>query len=181
MTNAIFTTPPLDIIDLPADSRHTGGTRPLSTIEFIILHSTEGVDSRKWLSTDPNSVVSIHRLIQRTPLDPIKGYGGVYKILPDEAIANHVGYGTLGNYGPGKPKNLNTVTLGIELERYGSQGYTAYQYDMCAAQIAEWWGLFGFLPILSHRQVDPTRRTDPVGLDFPRLYSLIYARLRGLR
>jgi N-acetyl-anhydromuramyl-L-alanine amidase AmpD len=174
----LFDTPPLEIIDLLADVRHHAGIRPLSWIEFIILHSTEGVDSRGWLSTSPESVVSIHRLIQRTPYEAARKYGGHYKILPDDKIANHVGYGTLGNYGPGKPKNLNMVSLGIELERYGTQGYTAYQYDQTAAIICEWWGLYGFLPILSHRQVDPNRRTDPVGLDFTRLYTLIYSRLR---
>lgn len=174
----LFDTPPLNIIDLPADERHSGGVRPLSAIELIVYHSTEGVDSRKWLSTDPDSVVSAHRLIQREPYNAAKKYGGHYKILPDTKIANHVGYGVLGNYGPGK-LNLNAISLGLELERYGSQGYTAYQYDQAAAITVEWWGLYGFLPILSHKQLDPTRRTDPVGFDWSRLYTLVYARLRG--
>jgi hypothetical protein len=45
-----FVTPPLNIIDLPADAGHTGKVRPLNQIRGIVIHSTEGTDSRAWLS-----------------------------------------------------------------------------------------------------------------------------------
>lgn len=180
MASPIFTTQPINIIDLPADARHTGGTRALSAIEVIILHTTEGYDSRAWLSTDPNSVVSIHRLIQRTPYNPTTRYGGHYKILADDKIANQAGFGTIGNHRPGGPHNLNTIALGIELERQKGEGITAYQYDQATLQVAEWWGLYGFKAILSHMIVDPDRRSDPVNFDWDRFYRLLWSRLRGL-
>lgn len=155
-----FTTPPLAIIDLPADAQHRGGTRMEKDIEFIFLHSTEGVDSRKWLTTDPQSNVSCHRLIRRTK-------GEHYKCMDDLVVANTQGGGTIGEYRPGKLRNLNTVGLSIELERHGTQGYTQWQFRECILMCAEWWGRYGPIPILSHKVVDPTRRRDPVRFDWP--------------
>lgn len=161
---ALFPTKPLAVTDLPANAGHTGALRTVDKIRAIILHSTEGSDSRAWLSTTSQPPVSIHRLIRR-------GQGEHYKILPDTRVAWHVGGGKLGNYA------LNDVTLGIELERQGAQGYTEYQMDEAAALIVEWWGLYGFLPVIGHGQVDPWRRSDPVNFSWPDLYRRIWIRL----
>lgn len=160
----LFPTRPLAVIDLPADADHTGAARPVDKIRAIVLHSTEGSDSRAWLSRTSSPPVSIHRLIRRAP-------GEHYKILPDTRVAWHAGSGVWGNY------RINDVTLGVELERAGSQGYTEYQLDEAAALIVEWWGLYGFLPLMGHAQVDPWRRSDPVGLDWTDLYRRIWIRL----
>lgn len=138
----LFVTPPLSVIDLPANAVHTGAARPLSAIKGIILHSTEGSDSRDWLSKTSLPPVSIHRLIRRAP-------GEHYKILPDNRVAWHAGSGKWGNY------QLNDVTLGVELERQGSQRYTEYQLEEVSALTVEWWGLYGFIPVMGHGQVDP--------------------------
>lgn len=166
-----FTTPPLSIIDLPADAAHRGGVRTAEDIEFIIIHSTEGVDSRGWLTTDPNSKgASVHRLIRRLP-------GEHYKLVPDLVVANHAGFGTIGEYGPYKPKNLNWVSLGVELERYGGQGYTEWQMSELVELVLEWHGLYGPLPILSHKVVDPTRRSDPVYFNWRNFRRRLLARV----
>lgn len=157
-----FTTPPLQIIDLPADANHRGGTRATSEIEFIFIHSTEGVDSRDWLTINPDSKgASAHRLIRRAN-------GEHYKLMGDDVIANAQGFGVIGEYKPGKVKNLNRVGLAVELERFGQQGYTDWQYRELIRLCGEWWGLYGPLPILSHKVVDPTRRSDPVRFDWVR-------------
>lgn len=161
---ALYSTIPLAVIDLPAAASHTGAARPISAIRGIILHSTEGSDSRAWLSRTSSPPVSIHRLIRRQP-------GEHYKILPDTRVAWHAGSGVWGNY------KVNDVTLGVELERQGSQGYTEYQLDEAAALIVEWWSLYGFIPLMGHGQVDPWRRSDPVGLDWPDLHRRIWIRL----
>lgn len=163
-----FLTPPLNIIDLPADSAHTGPRRPVDDIEYIIFHTTEGRDSRAWLSTTSNPRVSIHRLIQRTAYNPATNVGGHYKILADEWTAYHAGTGRIGSYGPtgNYRSNLNYRSLGVELERYGNEDITAYQYEQSAALVVEWWGLYGYKPILTHHDVDPARRSDPVKFDW---------------
>lgn len=156
----LFVTSPLPVIDLPADSRHQSGhgLKP----QVIILHATGGTDSRKWLSTDPSSNVSIHRLIMKS--------GDLYKIVPDESIAHHVGYSRLGTR-----SNLNSIALGIEFENLnsGTDPYPAAQLRMGVLQIIEWWGKFGLLPILTHAQVDTTGKTDPAGFPWSQFHAMV--------
>lgn len=153
---SIFLTEPLPIVDLPADTNHYGGTR--FSYEFIFLHDTEGADSRAWLSTAPGSQVSCHRLIARD--------GTIYKIVPDEQVAWTQGRGYMG--GLGYNYTLNERSLSIEFENLGTRKAEAYpvaQLTAGARQVVEWWGLYGFLPIMYHAMVDPNRR-DPWA--FPR-------------
>src|SRR3569832_590174 len=152
-----FNTPPLCVTDLPAKSDHHGdltGLRP----RFIVLHATGGTDSRDWLTRTSDPPVSVHRLISRE--------GVIYKILPDEAVAWHVGRSIMFPDGKGSHTNLNNLALGIELENLnnGKQDYTAEQMDKTTRQILEWYGAYGYLPILSHASVD-NRKTDPAGFN----------------
>jgi N-acetylmuramoyl-L-alanine amidase len=151
-----FVTPPLAIIDLPADARHATYRR--TPKELIVLHATAGTDSRRWLSTDPNSSVSAHRLIAKD--------GTIYKIVPDEFVAHHVGRSRLGALP--QYQGLNEEALGIELENLntGTDPYPLPQLHACVRQVVEWWGAYGFLPLLYHRQIDTLGKTDPRG--FPR-------------
>lgn len=161
-----FTTPALEIIDLPADAAHSGKVRPLNSIRAIVLHSTEGIDSRAWLTTTSNPPVSIQRLIRRLP-------GEHYKILPDNRVAWHAGGGKWGNY------LINDVTLGVELERKGTQVYTAYQMDEVSSLVCEWWALYGFIPVMGHGQLDPWRRSDPVGFDWRDFWQRLTAKIQA--
>ncbi len=159
-----FFTPPLSIVDVPADDRHTGPSRPLSDIKYFILHATAGSlsSSLDWLTVNPNSSVSVHRLIDHD--------GTIYKLVSDEYIAYHVGRSRVG-----MTVDLNPYSLGIELVNTNS-GYDPYQYHQvlsCAQQIAEWQGLYGELPILSHASVDTKGKTDPRGFDWSLFYSLL--------
>ncbi len=163
-----FTTDPLVITDAPADANHRGGTRPLASIRCIVIHATAGTNSLKWLTTDPASVVSIHRLIDKR--------GTIYKIVEDAGVAYHAGFGSFGPYvGPAKTQvNLNAVSLGIEIENLndGRDPYTDAQYRAVALQIVEWWGKYGFLPVIAHRDTD-TRKVDPRGFDWHKLHALL--------
>jgi N-acetyl-anhydromuramyl-L-alanine amidase AmpD len=163
----------MTIIDLPADAAHTGRSRAASEIQIIMLHSTEGTDSRTWLTRTSDPPASVHRLIRRAE-------GEHYKILDDLRVSYNCGYGTVGEWRPGKSPNLNDVTLSVELERYGTQAYTDWQYAEVARLVVEWWGLYGFKPVMGHAMVDPTRRADPVRFDWPRFYALCWAELRRL-
>lgn len=160
----LFQTPPLAIKDLPADDQHlTPGTL---TPRLIILHSTAGTDSRAWLTTSPQSVVSVHRLINR--------WGTMYKIADDTTICNHVGYSTLWGL-----KNLNPYALGIEFENLndGVQPYPTAQVTAGAWQCAEWIGRWGYLPIFGHYQVDTQGKTDPKAFPWETFYRALNARL----
>lgn len=137
----------------------------------ILIHNTVGRDSRKYLQRGGDRAdgsdhqVSIQRLIQRD--------GVIYKYLDDRIGANHAGYGTMP--APWGALNPNDCTLSIELENISgyydkttgktlTEAYTDDQMLACGWQINEWRRLYGPLVILTHRQVDPTRRSDPIGL-----------------
>lgn len=156
-----FETLPLDIIDIPADSRHASGLLVWPP-RYIIIHASGGTDSRAWLSTDRRSQVSVHRLIEKD--------GTLYKILPDEKQCWGAGYGSVG-----ATVNLNPFALQIELENLndGRDPYPDVQVLSCARQVAEWWGLYGALPVLSHAQVD-RRKDDPRGFPWPHFYAELF-------
>jgi N-acetyl-anhydromuramyl-L-alanine amidase AmpD len=155
-----FDTTPLNIKDVPADSRHTSGGRRLDEIQYIVLHDTgskrgEDIqDTLRWLSTHPNSNVSAHRTV---------GYDGqIYKHCNDTVIANTVGFSRMGN-----KSGLNRITLNIEIfRRVGDTSYPAVQIESTVYQCLEWIGKIGLKPILYHSQIDTQGKIDP--RSFPR-------------
>lgn len=167
---AYFATPPLTIIDRPAKPSHTAGPRLAADIRYIVLHSTVGglASSLDWLTVNPNSTVSTHRLIHTN--------GDIYKICDDLTIANHVGYSRMGNKSP------NPYALGIEFvnSNSGSDPYEQAQLKSGVAQVVEWYGLYGALPILSHAEIDTKGKTDPAGLPWSSFYRMLFVRLGQL-
>jgi N-acetyl-anhydromuramyl-L-alanine amidase AmpD len=155
----------MNVIELPADMFHYGVHDELDP-RFIVLHATAGTDSRKWLTTTSRPPVSIHRLIRRD--------GYIYKIVPDNRQAWHVGRGMMFPALGGRHVSGNVVCLGIELENLndGKQAYTAEQYNATAEQIVTWRRSFGYLPVLGHAAVD-YRKSDPRAFDWYRLESLV--------
>lgn len=153
-----YNTLPLPIVDLPADTAHRGKGASVKP-EIIVLHATAGIDSRKWLTTTKGSNVSVHRLI---PKD-----GTIYKCMDDEVLAWHVGNATMYPSRQGRASNANLIALGIEIENKndGKDNYTWMQYLAAAAQCSEWWGKYGYLPILAHGWID-VGKDDPVGWDW---------------
>lgn len=166
----IFSTPPLSIIDRPADARHTAGRRAVFDLWYIVLHATVGSleSSLDWLTTNPNSNVSIHRLIDQN--------GDIYKICDDLTIANHCGYSRMGN------KTPNPNALGIEFvnRNDGIDRFDNAQLWSGARQVVEWWGMYGFLPLLYHAQIDTKGKTDPRAFPFQTFSALITEYLRSV-
>lgn len=152
---------PLPIIKhITPDSRHYErweGKTPRPVIA-VVLHSTEGVDSRRWLSTDPASRVSIHVLIQRD--------GTRIGIVNYADVANHVGYAVA-------PYD-NENCMGIEWENASSaltgrvQAYTPTQLSTGAHWVATILYSYGltWANVVRHGDIanNPVgRRSDPVG------------------
>jgi N-acetyl-anhydromuramyl-L-alanine amidase AmpD len=168
-----FTTPPLTIIDHPADAQHCGGQTRLG-YRYIVIHATGGTNSLDWLSTTspPSNPVSIHRLIAKD--------GTIYKIVADTVTAYHAGPAEIGPL-PGVGQNVNNWSLGIELENRndGRDPYPSAQLDAAAAQVVEWIGVYGFLSIVGHGWID-VRKHDPAGLNWPDFYARIWAKLKAV-
>jgi N-acetyl-anhydromuramyl-L-alanine amidase AmpD len=151
----LFATSPLVIIDRPADNRHMDAGRV--AYDYVILHHTGGIDSVKWLSTTSDPPVSCHRLIARD--------GRIFKLVPDDHVAYTQGPARIGPL-PSPTVNLNHYALSIEFENLGNgEQWPDAQLRAGAMQIVEWWGAYGFLPVLYHKQVQSDKH-DPFG--FPR-------------
>lgn len=170
----IFTTPPLSIVDTPAAHTHflegRLGFQPL----FINVHHTGGFipSTLNWLRYASNPRVSTHRLIGRD--------GTNYKVVQDEDTAYCAGFATIGPIDAdisdpaGVPINNNVCSLNIEIEHSGNprDSYPLPQMVMVAKQIVEWWGKYGFLPVLAHGQID-ANKNDPAGFDWALLHRLL--------
>ena len=131
--------------------------RGTHAIEAIIAHGTVGTDSRAYLSDGGPRRVSIHALIQK-PGNPI------YRYVPDNIGANHAGFGTMPH--GFSQVNPNLITLGFELENLqdGKDPYTDSQLLAMGWWVNDARAKHGPLPILRHADIDPTRRSDTVGL-----------------
>lgn len=169
----VFPTEPLQIVDSPARWDHfsPGRTGPISV---IVIHATAGRDSLDWLTwqSPAGKEVSIHRLIQKD--------GTIIKIVPDNATAYHAGPSQRWQSVQSIDYNMNSVSLGIELENLNTvdDRYPTAQLMSCGGQVVEWWGLYGFLPVVFHYEIQ-ANKTDPRYLTRASLSKFIMDALRA--
>lgn len=176
---AYFSTPPLQIIDHPADAEHCGGM-PRLGYRYIVLHDTDtstagnGLDSLAYLSTTPGSGVSCHRYIPKNGL--------IYKLVPDHVVAWTQGPSEL-RLVPDNQPNVNQWCLSIEMERSkkdkGAATWPIAQVQSAAWQCAEWTGLYGAIPIVGHTWIQ-SDKNDPRDFPWSEFYRRLFARLRDL-
>jgi hypothetical protein len=153
-------------------------SRDGNAIAAIGAHNTVGWNSRAYLSRGgdlpdgSDKKVSIHYLISKT--------GAIDAFVPEERGANQAGFGKML---AGFPQvNPNKVLVGIELENAsnGEIGPKRVVDPYPDAQLLSFGWLVndirkrrGPLPILLHRDLDPARRKDPVGLTAADLESWV--------
>jgi N-acetyl-anhydromuramyl-L-alanine amidase AmpD len=157
---------------VPADSNHRGGTRPLPP-RVVVMHATAGTNSLGWLTTDPNSAVSAHLLIAKN--------GTVYRLVEDAGVAYHAGVSTWAKYGKPQLPSVNYVSLGIELENLnsGTDTYPNAQVLAAARAVYRWWGAYGYLPTVSHAEIAPGRKNDPLGFPWAQYHSYLDQLVQG--
>lgn len=133
-----------------------------AAIQYVILHDTEGdADvAERWFRDPANlSRSSTHKIVRMD--------GRVMDIVPDDLAAHHAGLGTIAAL-PGV--NPNRVSLGLELEYPAAPASPPWPEAQlaAAARVVKAWCERYNIPeshILTHRQVDPNRRTDPRNFD----------------
>lgn len=167
----LFSTPPLAIIDYPADEYHMSTNR--LDYEVIWIHATAYTgpvgsgDSREWLSKTSNPPVSVHRLGR---------YGKLYKIVPDHKVAWTQGF-TCFDSVHGHDIDPNRVSLSYEIENNNiGEPYSDIDLGLCADQCVEWIGAYGWLPILYHMNCD-YRKSDPYGFPREKFWGMLRDRL----
>jgi N-acetylmuramoyl-L-alanine amidase len=125
--------------------------------DFVILHHTGSPDAVRALATltDPMRRVSAHYLVARD--------GTIFQLVDERARAWHAGASRWG-----WQHDLNSVSLGIELDNDGTEDYPEAQVRSLLALLADIAGRYS-IPVanfLGHGDVAPGRKFDP-GSRFP--------------
>lgn len=151
----------MQIEDLP--SVHSS-SRAGASILAIVIHATAGTDSRSWL-VDNVRGVSTHFLIQKD--------GIIYRMVPDDRAAHHVGYSAIPigdrTYTRNTFPGPNQISLGVELENLndGVDTYPDAQMLALGFVLNEWQRLYPKAEMFFHRDIDTQGKTDPRRLSWP--------------
>lgn len=121
-------------------------------IRYTVLHTSQGYDSRSWLSDSPGSQVSANYLVREE---------GIYRIVPEGYAAWHAGIivGT-----PTTPLydgvNPNQESIGIEMEGFAEGQVSPGIIALTAALLDDIDARNGYLPTVNHSELSEDR-TDP--------------------
>lgn len=155
----------MKVVDLPSDFFNT---RRGSPIRYVVLHSTEGTDSRLWLTKTGR--VSANYLVQGDT---------AYRLVPEDLAAWHagriVGTPTTPHYtgawediyedgvllGGGWTVNPNNESIGIEVEGFADQDLDPLSIRTTSELIWDIRERRGPLPLVSHSELSPGDRRDP--------------------
>ena len=128
----------------------SGRTR---SVRYIVLHTTQGNDSRSWL-TNSASQVSAHYLEREDD---------EYQLVKDEDTAWHasriVGTPTTPLYTPSV--NPNDESVGIEIEGFATELVSPVRIKRTVQRIRALRQKFGPLPLVDHAMLSPGDRSDP--------------------
>ena len=124
---------------------------------FVILHHTGSFDAQRALRTltDPQRGVSAHYMVARD--------GRIYYLVDEFARAWHAGESSWGG-----DRDMNSASIGIEIDNDGEEPYSAVQLQSLAALLADLKARWKIptANFLGHGDVAPGRKTDP-GPEFP--------------
>lgn len=148
-------------------SKHSS-SREGRGIQYLILHTTESpvdVDEEETLRylVQNERKVSIHDYLAQFP----DGSMRLYNMVPYSKAAHHAGADTARLPNGYTGTEVNRRTIGLEIYRRVEQQVSAVLWeaaiDWAVARCRQY--NLQVSQILSHAQVDPTRRSDPVGLN----------------
>lgn len=124
---------------------------------YVIIHYTSHDDAERSLSTltDPVREVSAHYLVARD--------GTIYYLVDELARAWHAGDSYWGG-----TRDLNSSSIGIELDNNGEEAFTEPQIESLLTLLADLKARYKIpaANFLGHGDVTPARRKDP-GRRFP--------------
>lgn len=124
---------------------------------FVILHHTGSAQAGRALAalTDPARAVSSHYLVARD--------GRIYHLVDELARAWHAG----DSYWGGN-RDMNSASIGIELDNDGEEPFAQTQIQSLLALLADLKMRYRIpaANFLGHADVAPRRKTDP-GREFP--------------
>lgn len=164
-----FKCDPPSAVEHLADAQHYDKGRVIP-VQLICLHDTVGTDSLDLLSRQPGSKKSAHRLIKRD---------GTNYILVNREDTAWTNGPSQWFTAPGTRAHQLSAYLTIEMEHLHSQdpSWPAAQVHAAALTCTYWWSIYGFIPIVSHWNVQANKQ-DPQGFPWPVFYGFMRDRLK---
>lgn len=126
---------------------------------LVVLHATEQRSVEESLVTlrtgNSGGPVSSHYLVG--------GDGAIYQLVSDDLRAWHAGPGRWGTI-----TDVNSTSIGIEIDNDGSEPFTDAQLDALLVLLADLCERHGIprTQVIAHADMAPTRKRDP-GAHFP--------------
>ncbi|MGH8026432.1 MAG: N-acetylmuramoyl-L-alanine amidase [Pseudoxanthomonas sp.] len=126
---------------------------------LIVIHAT----------TQDSVEQSLHTLRTRNSGGPVSSHyligrdGGLYQLVADDRRAWHAGPGSWGTI-----SDVNSASIGIELDNNGSEPFPAQQIDKLLVLLDDLCRRLDIprYQVIGHADMAPTRKTDP-GPQFP--------------
>lgn len=143
------------IVNLPSDFH---SPRNGYSLDAIVLHTTEGSDSRTWLTKTGS--VSANELLRNE-----NGEGVAYVLVEESLAAWHagriVGVPTTPLYAAHSGANPNQWTYGFEIEGHAAGPVDPALVELVVARIRSIRSRHGNVPVINHADLSPGDRTDP--------------------
>lgn len=155
---------------VPQSPTHHGPSREMSAVDMIVMHCTAGasaMSSIEYLNTTADIAASYHFVIDRDGL--------IYRMCPVTVVAYHAGdsaWPTPVRYPPGNGgRSVNARSVGIAWANRndGIEQLTRAQVSSALWLCSIYTGAayVSTARVLSHAQVSPGRKTDPVPETMP--------------
>jgi N-acetyl-anhydromuramyl-L-alanine amidase AmpD len=142
-------------------------------VRYVIVHSTASpvgapaVNTLNYLVGPNDRGVSAHELV-------LPG-GQVYRLVPDERAAHHCESESV-RFPDGTPAHLaNEITWGIEAYQVTGKPVSAEILATTIERVTAAGRRLGLdsSRVLGHREIDPDRRQDPIGVDMDQLRATV--------
>ncbi len=156
---------PLKIVQMPADfgfERWDG----IRAIDTIVVHTAYSPEAEPY---EPKNVYNIFKKYNVSPHYMIARDGTIYKMADENDLAHHAGKSRMKD---GR-ESVNAFSIGIELINSKIDYPTIEQYKALAQLIKDIKTRHKIEHIVGHKDIAPTRKSDPWNFDFNLLAQLL--------
>ena len=149
-------------------TRHTS-SRMGTRASWIVVHTTEGN------STLPNAAAYLASNALQVSAHELVGDGVAYVLAADEVATHHAGANTARLPSGETGAAVNRASWGLEIHNQSGQRPSEGAYRVAVERLAAACKRLGLAPerIIAHREVDPSRRSDPTGVSMSELRAAV--------
>jgi N-acetyl-anhydromuramyl-L-alanine amidase AmpD len=137
-------------------------------IDTIVVHTAHNIE----FAGDPYGIDELVRVFEKYGVAShyvIGREGTIYRLVDESLVAKHAGKSRMSDGREG----ANLFSIGIELINSKTDYPTTAQYNALATLIKDIKSRFAIQYIVGHKDIAPTRKSDPWNFDFERLHTLL--------